>query len=244
MEPGKRAVREMSAKGPHARIVYNDVRGEVILRPATAVETASDIKLEAKRYAPGDTVTVRPVVYCPITRRHRVLPEYDGTVVNWASGHYNVRSLDADEHGHGVRPCRVHELRPAEERMTGTAPWFESHQDVNEALATLRTAGIPLASLSTKRGGTCTDGAFVIPEPGEGNPGVRVSHLLNGWGEETIAARRNATLRAQERTTRNEALDRYAEAFRTVGWKVMHAQAATTSTRCVRHLVIWPPAST
>jgi len=181
-------------------------------------------------------------VYCHRTRTHRVLPEYAGTVVNWASPHYNVRSADADEHGHSVRPCHIHELRPAEE-FTGTAPWFEDHQGVSEALAALRTEGIPLASLSTQRGGPCTDGAFVTPEPGEGNPGVRVAHLLNGWAEESVAARRNATLRAEECSARNTALDSYAEAFRAVGWKVMHAQASTTRTRCVRHLVIWPPVS-
>ncbi|MFF1600738.1 hypothetical protein ACFVYV_25070 [Streptomyces mirabilis] len=115
MQPGKRAVREMSAKGSHARIAYKDVRGEVTLRPATAEEAAADIKPESERYAPGNLVIVRPVVFDPETRKHRVLPEYAGTVVNWASPHYNVRSTVADEHGHGVRPCRTHELRLATE---------------------------------------------------------------------------------------------------------------------------------
>ncbi|MCX5182583.1 hypothetical protein [Streptomyces sp. NBC_00268] len=113
MQPGKRAVRTMSAGHSTARIVYKDNRGEVLLRPATPEEAAMDVKPESERYAPGDLVTVRPVVYDPEKRTHRVFPEYTGTVVSWGGPNYYVRSVVADEHGHGVRPCRVHELRPA-----------------------------------------------------------------------------------------------------------------------------------
>ncbi|MFG2986166.1 hypothetical protein ACGFYQ_33780 [Streptomyces sp. NPDC048258] len=114
MVPGKQAVREMSAAGSRARIVYKGIRGTVLLRPATAEEAAATVKPEAERYTAGDQVTVRPVVYNPERREHRVLAEYTGTVVNWHGGHYNVRAVVADEHGvGGVRQCQVHELRPA-----------------------------------------------------------------------------------------------------------------------------------
>ncbi|OEJ21039.1 hypothetical protein [Streptomyces subrutilus] len=120
MKPGKDGVREMSAAGSRARIVYRDVRGTVELRPATREEAAATVKPERERYAVGDLVIVRPVVFDSKKRRHRVMPEYLGTVGSWASPDYMVRSLVADEDGHGVRPCRVHELRPAteEERVS------------------------------------------------------------------------------------------------------------------------------
>jgi hypothetical protein len=44
---------------------------------------------------------------------HHVLPEYEGFIVNWHAGHYNVRAAEPDEHGEGgVRPCHPSELRP------------------------------------------------------------------------------------------------------------------------------------
>lgn len=47
-----------------------------------------------------------PTVFLPIS-------PYEGTVVNWTGGHYNVRADKADQHGcRGVRQCEVHELRP------------------------------------------------------------------------------------------------------------------------------------
>ncbi|MEU5978489.1 hypothetical protein [Streptomyces sp. NPDC047315] len=102
--------------GCHLMVTVDSLRelyGAAVARPATAEGTDADTTPEAERYAPGDRVIVRGVYYRHETREHRTLPEYAGTVVNWASPHYNVRSLVADEHGHGVRPCRVHELRPA-----------------------------------------------------------------------------------------------------------------------------------
>ncbi|MEU9495781.1 hypothetical protein AB0D73_28890 [Streptomyces sp. NPDC048215] len=111
---GRKGVREMSASGGDARIVYRDVRGEVWLRPATSAEIAMEQKPEGERYAPGDRVIVRGTFYRPEKRRTYVLDEYEGTVTNWAAGHYNVRAVEPDADGvtYGVRPCRVRELRP------------------------------------------------------------------------------------------------------------------------------------
>lgn len=240
MPPGKRAVREMSASHGHARIVYRDNRGEVLLRPATSAETAAEQKPESERYAPGDRVIVRPVVYDPQKRTHRVFPEYTGTVVSWGSPHYYVRADETDEHGQGVRPCRVHELRP-DPRCTGTAPFFADDQDVTATLAILTDGGHTLASLAMYQGGSNTDGAFVIPDSNDATPGVRVSYLIDGWSEESTTARKAAPVRDAERNTRNKALDSYAETLRAAGWTVTHAQATTTNVRSIRHLVIWPP---
>lgn len=111
---GRKGVREMSATGGDARIVYRDVRGEVWLRPATSAEIAMEQKPEGERYAPGDRVIVRGTFYRPENRRTYVLDEYEGTVVNWTGSHFNVRAVEPDEDGttYGVRPCRVRELRP------------------------------------------------------------------------------------------------------------------------------------
>lgn len=111
---GRKGVREMSASGGDARIVYRDVRGEVWLRPATSGEIAMEQKPERERYLPGDRVIVRGTFYRPEERRTYDLPEYVGTVVNWAGGHYNVRAVEPDEDGttYGVRQCQVRELRP------------------------------------------------------------------------------------------------------------------------------------
>ncbi|MFD8118690.1 hypothetical protein [Streptomyces microflavus] len=111
---GRKGVREMSASGGDARIVYRDVRGEVWLRPATSGEIATEQKPERERYLPGDRVIVRGTFYRPEKRRTYDLPEYVGTVVNWAGGHYNVRAVEPDEDGttYGVRQCQVRELRP------------------------------------------------------------------------------------------------------------------------------------
>lgn len=242
MLPGKKAVRSMSAVGSRARIEYKDNRGVVELRPATAAEVAEEWKPEGERYAPGDSVIVRPVVYNPTKRKHIVLPEYAGTVVNWASGHYNVRATNADEHGpNGVRQCLTRELRP-DPRVTGTAPWFTGDKDVTAALAVLKAAGHTLASLALHTSGANIDGAFVTPEGGDGNTGSRVAYLAGGWAEESVTARRNATRRAEERTARNEALDSYAETLRAAGWKVWHVASTNTQTRRTLHLLVWPPA--
>ncbi|MFD4247302.1 hypothetical protein ACFWP3_37800 [Streptomyces sp. NPDC058525] len=106
MKPGKQAVREMSASGRSARILYRDVRGEVVLRPATEDEARATVKPESERYTPGDLVIVRPVAYDPEKRQHRVLAEFLGTIVNWSrsDSRYNVRMLEADEHGHRGTP--------------------------------------------------------------------------------------------------------------------------------------------
>jgi hypothetical protein len=242
MLPGSRAVRSMSASGSRARIEYRDNRGVVELRPATAAEIAA-WKPEAERYAPGDSVVIRPVVYNPTKRKHIVLPEYAGTVVNWAGGYYNVRADNADEHGHGVRQCATREMRP-DPRITGTAPAFDDDQDVTAALTALKAAGHTLAALSLRVGGANVDGAFAIPEPGEDNTGVRVSYLADGWSEESSTARSNAKRRTAERTARNEALNSYAATLSAAGWKVCTTESSTTQTRRVLHLVVWPPTPT
>ncbi|MFE6185554.1 hypothetical protein ACFQ6U_14115 [Streptomyces sp. NPDC056465] len=115
MGEGRKGVREMSASGGDARIVYRDVQGEVWLRPATPGEIAMEQKPEGERYAYGDRVIVRGTFYRPETRRTYVLEEYEGTVANWVgAGCYNVRAVEPDEDGvtYGVRQCRVRELRP------------------------------------------------------------------------------------------------------------------------------------
>ncbi|MEW1761643.1 hypothetical protein AB0393_34735 [Streptomyces cyaneofuscatus] len=111
---GRKNVREMSATGGDARIVYRDVRGEVWLRPATSAEIAMEQKPEREQYAEGDRVIVRGTFYRPEERRTYVLDEYEGTVVNWTGSHFNVRAVEPDEDGttYGVRRCRVRELRP------------------------------------------------------------------------------------------------------------------------------------
>ncbi|MFM9629780.1 MULTISPECIES: hypothetical protein [Streptomyces] len=243
MLPGRRAVRTASIGHSQARIEYKDNRGVVLLRPATSEESAAEIKPEAERYTPGDPIIVRPVVYNPKTRKHKVLPEYAGTVVNWTSGHYNVRATNADEHGHGVRECATYELRP-DPRTTGTAPWFTNNEDVAAALAVLTAAGHTLASLSLRNGGANIDGAFITPEGGEGNTGNRVAHLVGGWAEESASAHRSAKRRAEERTARNEALDTYADALTAAGWRVWHAASTNTQTPRTLHLVVWPPVPT
>lgn len=106
---------EIDAKGYEVRIDYHDVRGVVELRPSTDAEAAMDVKPESERYTAGERVIVRGVYYERETRTHHVLPEYEGEVVNWHAGHYNVRAVEPDEYGAGgVRQCRVRELRPAE----------------------------------------------------------------------------------------------------------------------------------
>jgi hypothetical protein len=81
------------------------------------------VKPEAERYAPGDRVIVRGVYYRPETRTHHVLPQYEGVMVNWHAGHYNVRAVQPDEYGPGgVRQCRARELRPAGGRAPEPAP--------------------------------------------------------------------------------------------------------------------------
>lgn len=243
MLPGSKAVRSMSAAGSRARIEYKDNRGVVELRPATSAEMAQEWKPEGERYAPGDSVIVRPVVYNPTKRKHIVLPEYAGTVVNWAGGHYNVRATNADEHGpNGVRECRTSELRP-DPRVSGTAPWFLDDQDVTAALAVLKAAGHTLASLALHKSGANIDGVFVTPEGGEGNTGSRVVYLANGWADESVTAHRNAKRRAAERTARNEALDSYAATLREAGWKVYHVASTNTQTPRTLHLLVWPPAT-
>jgi hypothetical protein len=241
MLPGKKGVRTMSAAGSRARIEYKDNRGVVELRPATSEEAAAEVKPESELYAPGDTVAVRPEVFDPKTRKYRILPEYAGTIVNWAGGHYNVRADQADEHGHGVRQCRTRELRP-DPRVTGTAPWFTGEKDIAAAMATLTAAGHTLASLALRNGGANVDGAFLTPEGGEGNTGTRVSYLANGWAEESTKTHRNAKRRAEERTTRNKALDAYADTLSAAGWKVSPVASKATQTRRVLHLLVWPPA--
>ncbi|MCX4681671.1 hypothetical protein OG413_41455 [Streptomyces sp. NBC_01433] len=140
MGEGRKAVREMSESAGTARIVYRDVRGEVWLTPATAAQVATEQKPEAERYAPGDRVIVRGTYYQPEERRTYVLPEYEGAVVNWAAGHYNVRAVEADEHGaDGVRQCQARELRPV-------PPTVDNVVDVPHTLylsGELRHEGVP-----------------------------------------------------------------------------------------------------
>ncbi|XXZ47537.1 hypothetical protein AAGT00_00875 (plasmid) [Streptomyces cavourensis] len=114
MGEGRKVVREMSATGGDARILYGDVRGEVWLRPATSAEIAMEQKPERERYAEGDRVIVRGTFYRHEERRTYVLGEYEGVVTNWTGSHFNVRAVEPDEDGitYGVRPCRVRELRP------------------------------------------------------------------------------------------------------------------------------------
>ncbi|MEV7512124.1 hypothetical protein AB0O57_29625 [Streptomyces sp. NPDC091201] len=131
MNPGKDGVREMSEGDSGARIVYKGVRGVVELRPATREEAAAVVKPESERYAPGDYVIVRPVTYDAEKRRHRVLPEFVGTVGAWSRSQYSVRMVVADEHGRGVRFCDVRELRPAteEERVSAVVQAFADPVD-------------------------------------------------------------------------------------------------------------------
>ncbi|MGW0033040.1 hypothetical protein ACWDXD_24890 [Streptomyces sp. NPDC003314] len=104
-----------SAYTPNVRIDYHDGRGVVELRPATAEESRMVVKPEGELYAPGDRVIVRGTWYEYRTGTHHVLPEYEGVVVNWYGGRYNVRAVEPDEHGgDGVRECRVRELRPVD----------------------------------------------------------------------------------------------------------------------------------
>ena len=243
VQPVRRAVRTMSTGHSQARIVYKDDRGEVLLRPATSAEAAMDIKPESERYAPGDPVIVRPVSYDPEKGTHRCFPEYEGTVVSWDSP-YKVRAL-TDEHGHGVRPCHVHELRPAVDIITGALPDLAGHRGVGPVLSVFRAAGTLVGSLNINPGGSPTDGVFVTLEPGDGNVGLlRVLHLIDGRAEESLKARENAEHRAQERAVRNKALDAYAGILRAAGWKVEPAQESGTGTRCVRHLVVCPQTPT
>ncbi|MDX3694992.1 hypothetical protein PV726_32565 [Streptomyces europaeiscabiei] len=136
---------EIDAQGSQARIDYHDVRGVVELRPATPTEAIMDVKPESERYASGDRVIVRGVYYVPETRTHHVLPEYEGTVVNWHAGHYNVRAVEPDEHGAGgVRQCRVRELRPA--KGDTTSPLVEGQIPVTGPGRTQLPTGSPSAS--------------------------------------------------------------------------------------------------
>jgi hypothetical protein len=139
---------EIDAQGSRARIDYHDVRGVVELRPATATEAAMDVKPESERYASGDRVIVRGVYYVPETRTHHVLPEYEGEVVNWYAGHYNVRAVEPDEHGAGgVRQCRVRELRPTEGDTT--SPLADGQIAVTDPGSTSLPSGSPSASGSS-----------------------------------------------------------------------------------------------
>ena len=172
MGEGRKPVREMSAAGGWASIVYNDLRGRIELRPATVDEAASPWKPEAERYTSGDRVVVRPVIYIPETRTHKVLPEYEGVVSNWAStGHYMVRDADG-----GVRPCRVHELRPV-------PPTVDDVVDAPHALfvsGELKHEGLPadrirrcVSNLRFQRkaftqdtnGAICVDNRRYVPQP-------------------------------------------------------------------------------
>ncbi|MGA5453849.1 hypothetical protein ACPCVO_45270 [Streptomyces umbrinus] len=241
MKPGRKAVRTASISRSHARIEYRDNRGIVELRPATSEESAMEPKPDAERYTPGDTVVVRPQVFDPKTRKYRILPEYAGTVVNWAGGHYNVHATKADEHGEGgVRQCHTRELRP-NPLITGTLPDYADNKGVSDALSVLTAAGHTLASLGLHVSGANVDGAFLTPESDRAATGTRVSYLADGWSEESITSHRSTKRRTEDRTARNEALSAYADALSAAGWKVWHTESTNTRTRRTLHLVVWPP---
>ncbi|MFB7403437.1 hypothetical protein ACFCZR_24995 [Streptomyces rubiginosohelvolus] len=197
--PGRDGVREMSASGGDARIVYRDIRGEVWLRPATSAEIATEQKPESERYAEGDRVIVRGTFYRPETRSTYVLAEYEGTVTNWTGSHYNVRSVKPDEDGvtYGVRPCRVRELRPV-------PPTVDDVADVPHDLyvsGELRHTGLPadrirlfVKNLRFKRAPFYQDaeGAIVVetrryvPQRPAGTPEPATDPIPRDWSEADV----------------------------------------------------------
>ncbi|MCQ1581232.1 hypothetical protein [Streptomyces parvus] len=197
--PGRDGVREMTAAAGSARIVYRDVRGEVWLRPATSAEIAMEQKPESERYAEGDRVIVRGTFYRPETRRTYVLDEYEGTIVNWAAGHFNVRAVKPDEDGvtYGVRPSQVRELRPV-------PPTVDDVADVPHDLylsGELRREGVPaervrgaVKNLRFERAPFYQDaeGAIVVenrryvPQRPAGTPEPATDPIPREWSEEDV----------------------------------------------------------
>ncbi|MCG8971834.1 hypothetical protein [Streptomyces sp. CL12-4] len=245
-EEGRDGVRSLSGEGDVVTIMYTDVRGLVELRPATAEEAAMVVKPEAERYAPGDRVIVRGVYYRPETRIHIVLPEYEGTVVNWAAGHYNVRAVEPDEDGtHGVRQCRVRELRPVEPDQVGRLAEHAQHPGVADALEVLRAAGLPVATFPGRgrrvlyrewHSPQGPQGAFIAPHAGRT---LEVVWFVDGAHDE-----RNLTSRQTRavREARNAMLDDIAEAFREAGWSVWRVESSRTATRRSLRVDVTPPA--
>jgi hypothetical protein len=242
-EEGRKGVRALSGVGDVATITYTDVRGVVELRPATAEEAAMVVKPEAERYAPGDRVIVRGVYYRPETRTHHVLPEYEGTVVNWHAGHYNVRAVEPDEDGtHGVRQCRVRELRPAD--SVGVMREHAQHPGVVEALEILRAAEVPVATVPARKvlyrdwhSPQGPQGAFIWPGAGRT---LEVSWFIDGADDErSMRSRDTRTVRA----ARNQALDDVASAFRGAGWTVWRVRSRKTATRRDLRVDVTPPAA-
>ncbi|MFG3399034.1 hypothetical protein [Streptomyces parvus] len=197
--PGRDGVREMTAAAGSARIVYRDVRGEVWLRPATSAEIAMEQKPESERYAEGDRVIVRGTFYRPETRRTYVLDEYEGTIVNWAAGHFNVRAVEPDADGvtYGVRACAVSELRPV-------PPTVDDVADVPHDLylsGELRHTGLPadrirlfVKNLRFKRAPFYQDaeGAIVVetrryvPQRPAGTPEPATDPIPRDWSEKDV----------------------------------------------------------
>ncbi|MFB6881263.1 hypothetical protein ACFCY8_10555 [Streptomyces noursei] len=99
---------EDTAEGGVA-IRYSDVRGLVVLRPATA-EEASELDVpDEEVYGPGSEVVVRPVRWDRIRQAHQVEDEFDGTVLYpLNNGSYKVRGEGGQL---GTYPLSM--LRPA-----------------------------------------------------------------------------------------------------------------------------------
>lgn len=240
---GRKGVRGLSGVGDEVTIIYADVRGVVELRPATAEEAAMEWKPEAERYAPGDRVIVRGVYYRPETRTHHVLPEYEGMVVNWHAGHYNVRAVEPDEHGaHGVRQCRVRELRPAD--AVGVMREHAQSPGVVAALEILRAAGVRVATVPGRKvlyrewhSPQGPQGAFIWPGAGRT---LEVSWFIDGAQDERgMRSRDTCSVRA----ARNQALDDVADAFRESGWTVWRVKSSNTATRRALRVDVTPPAA-
>ncbi|MGW6290330.1 hypothetical protein [Streptomyces sp. NPDC055107] len=216
--PGRDGVREMSASGGDARIVYRDVRGEVWLRPAKPGEIATEQKPERERYAEGDRVIVRGTFYRHETRSTYVLDEYEGTVTNWVAGHFNVRAVEPDEDGttYGVRPCRVGELRPV-------PPTVDDVADVPHDLylsGELRREGVPaeqvrraVRNLRFKRAPFFQDAADraivvenrrYVPQRPAGDPQPATDPIPREWSEKDVRRARGLAARWQAETVHAE----------------------------------------
>ncbi|GHH31441.1 hypothetical protein [Streptomyces rubradiris] len=153
------------------------------------------------------------------------------------------------EHGpHGVRQCRVRELRAAEQPSlesdyVGVMPQYAQYPGVAEALEILRAAEVPVATVPARKvlyrewhSPQGPQGAFIWPGAGRT---LEVSWFIDGADDERgMRSRGTRTVRA----ARNQALDDVAGAFRRAGWTVWRVLSRKTATRRDLHVDVTPPA--
>lgn len=205
--------------GHSVRIDYHDVRGTVELRPTTGPESVMLVKPERERYAHGDRVIVRGTFYRHEERRSFVLPEYEGTIVNWTGGGYSVRAVNPDEDGttHGVRVCQVRELRPVE-------PAVEPRSTSDDVLDGSRDARIHLTRMDASDATRCV----VTAEQARVILG-KAGHVEWADGREGFRFRTNHLVVMLSAMYANgnlwqERMDEYEELFNLAGWIVEYGR--------------------